>query len=138
MLICLDYILQLYKIGATTLLYIFYEVFKENKISSRLKSVWSRNYFPSLSFQWSNRDDKTQLRKKKNNKCSSNPENESELELNIWRNPDYMAKEIGLTGNTCKEYGSSEHWDNCGDSKGKLWEYARWVGKYKREEWALM
>lgn len=39
------------------------------------------------------------------------------MELNIWRNPDYKANEIGLTENAHKEHGSSEHWDNCGDSK---------------------
>lgn len=115
--------------GQQTTYIVFYEVFKENQwfqISWKMSDP-ANIFFPFLS------SDQIRLQNiiKKNNKCSLNQENETEVVLNVWRNLGYKANEIGLTGNTDKEHGSSEHWGNCGDSKGKSWESASWCRNRK-------
>lgn len=42
----------------------------------------------------------------------------------MFEDPGYKDNEIELTGNTDVGHGHAEHWSNCVDSKGKVWESA--------------
>lgn len=79
----------------------------------------------------------TNIIKKKKNNSSSNQENETKVDLNVWRNPDLWKSETGVTGNTDKEHGSPEHWGKCGDSNGKGREFASLIDKYKNDVWVV-
>lgn len=67
--------------------------------------------------------------------CSLNQENETEVDLNIWRNLDY-GKSIRLDWQEIqiRNTGSSEHWNKCGDSKGKSRDSAMRIDKSNNDE----